>query len=76
MAETIANSERRAALMLFDPFARQEAMEGRLKLSLLRRKPINPESRVASSSRLDVLHQGLDDDLVMLKERPTKGGAP
>jgi len=47
-----------------------------LMLPLLRCKPMNAESLVASSSRLDVLHQGLDDDLVMLKERPAKGGAP
>jgi len=36
-------------------------------------KPMHAESLVASSSRLDILHHGLDDDLVMLKKRPAKG---
>jgi hypothetical protein len=40
----------------------------------LRIKPIHAESLVAASSRLDILRHGLDDDLVMLKERPAKGG--
>ena len=37
-------------------------------------KPIQAQSLVALSSRLDILRHGLDDDLVMLKERPAKGG--
>ena len=32
-------------------------------------KPIHVESLVASSSRLDILRHGLDDDLVMLRKR-------
>jgi len=39
-------------------------------------KPIHAESLVAASSRLDILHHGLDDDLVMLRKLSTKGGAP
>ncbi|MGB7295399.1 MAG: hypothetical protein WBC70_07400 [Candidatus Aminicenantales bacterium] len=39
-------------------------------------KPIQAESLVAASSRLDVLRHGLDDDLVMLRKPSTKGGAP
>jgi len=39
-------------------------------------KPIHAESLVAASSRLDILRHGLDDDLVMLKERLAKGVAP
>jgi len=38
-------------------------------------KPIRAESLMAASSRLDILRHGLDDNLVMLKERPAKGGA-
>lgn len=41
-----------------------------------RLKPMHAESLVASSTRLDILRHGLDEDLVMLKERPAKGGAP
>ena len=37
-------------------------------------KLIHAESLVAASSRLDILRHGLNDDLVMLKERPAKGG--
>jgi len=39
-------------------------------------KPVHAESLVAVSSRLDLLHHGLDDDLVMLRKQTTKGGAP
>ena len=39
-------------------------------------KPIHAETLVAGSSRLDMLRHGLDDDLVMLREPSTKGGAP
>ena len=38
-------------------------------------KPIPAESLVAASSRLDILRHGLDDDLVMLRKPPIKGGA-
>jgi hypothetical protein len=38
-------------------------------------KPVHAESLVAASSRLDILRHGVDDDLVMLKERPSKGCA-
>ena len=38
-------------------------------------KPIQAESLVAASSRLDILRHGLDDDLVMLRKQPAKGGA-
>ena len=38
-------------------------------------KPIYAESLVAASSRLDILRHGLDDDLVMLRKQPAKGGA-
>jgi hypothetical protein len=34
-----------------------------------RLKPVNAESLVAPSSRLDILRHGLDDDLVMLRKR-------
>lgn len=37
-------------------------------------KRIRAESLVSASSGLDILRHGLDDDLVMLKERPAKGG--
>lgn len=39
-------------------------------------KPVDAESLVAASSRLDLLRHGLDDDLVMLRKHTTKGGAP
>ncbi|HSV30681.1 MAG TPA: hypothetical protein VLH40_01485, partial [Atribacteraceae bacterium] len=39
-------------------------------------KPIHAESLVAASSRLDILRHGLDDELVMLRNETTKGGAP
>jgi hypothetical protein len=38
-------------------------------------KMIHAENLVAASSRLDILRHGLDDDLVMLKEQPSKGCA-
>lgn len=38
-------------------------------------KPIHAESLMAASSRLDILRHGLDDDLVMLRKQPAKGGA-
>lgn len=41
-----------------------------------RLKPMHPESLVASSSRLDILRHGLDDDLVMLRRQPINGGTP
>jgi len=41
-----------------------------------RLKPMHPESLVASSSRLDILRHGLDDDLVMLRKQPIDGGTP
>jgi len=40
-----------------------------------RLKPIHAESLLAASSRLDILRHGLDDDLVMLRKQPAKGGA-
>jgi hypothetical protein len=36
--------------------------------------PMRAERLIASASRLDILRHGLDDDLVMLKQRPAKGG--
>jgi hypothetical protein len=39
----------------------------------LQLKPVRAESLVASSTTLDVLRHGLYDDLVTLRERPTKG---
>jgi hypothetical protein len=39
-------------------------------------KPVYAESLVASSSRLDLLRHGLDDNLVMLRKPTSKGGAP
>jgi Arc/MetJ family transcription regulator len=39
-------------------------------------KPVNAESLVTASSRLDHFRHGLDDDLVMLRKQTTKGGAP
>jgi len=39
-----------------------------------RLKRVNAESLIASSSRLDILRHGLDQDLVMLKKRPAKEG--
>lgn len=40
-----------------------------------RLKALHAESLVATSSRLDILRHGLDDDLVMLRKQPAKGGA-
>jgi hypothetical protein len=37
-------------------------------------KPIHAQSLVAVSSRLDILHHWLDDDLIMLRKSPTKEG--
>lgn len=37
-------------------------------------KPIHAERLVAASSRLDILHHGLNEDLVMLRKPPTKEG--
>lgn len=37
-----------------------------------RLRPIHPESLMAASSRLDILHHGLDDDLVMLRKQASK----
>jgi|ADurb_Gel_02_Slu_FD_contig_111_193404_length_2327_multi_3_in_0_out_0_2 hypothetical protein len=40
-------------------------------------KPVHAESLVAASSRLDILHHGLDDDLVMLRKQTNQvGGCP
>jgi hypothetical protein len=39
-------------------------------------KPVRAESLLVGSSKLDLLHYGLDDDLVMLRKQTTKGGAP
>ena len=36
-------------------------------------KPIHAENLVSSSSRLDILRHGLDDDLIMLRKPTTKG---
>jgi len=41
-----------------------------------RLKPIHVESLVATSSRLDFLRHGLNENLVMLRKQTTKGGAP
>ncbi|MDZ4186256.1 MAG: hypothetical protein U1D97_14930 [Desulfuromonadales bacterium] len=38
----------------------------------LRIKPIHAQSLIAMSSRLDMLRHGLDDDLVMLRQSPTR----
>jgi hypothetical protein len=40
-----------------------------------RLKPIHAESLLAASSKIDILRHGLDDDLVMLRKQPAKGGA-
>lgn len=37
-------------------------------------KPIHAERLVAASSRLDILHHGLNEDLVMLRKPPSKEG--
>lgn len=39
-------------------------------------KPIHPESLRAPSSRLDILYHGLDNDLVMLQNQPTRDDTP
>jgi hypothetical protein len=38
-------------------------------------KPIHAEGLVAAPSRLDMIRHGLDEDLIMLRKSPTKGGA-
>lgn len=38
-------------------------------------KPLPAESLAAASSRLEILRHGLDDDLVLLRKRPTQAGA-
>ena len=39
-------------------------------------RPIRAESLLAVSPRIEVLRQGLDDDLVMLRKQPKEGGKP
>ena len=39
-----------------------------------RLKPIHAENLLATSPRIDVLRHGLDDELVMLRPQPVKGG--
>ena len=40
-----------------------------------RLKAMHAESLLAASSKIDILRHGLDDDLVMLRKQPAKGGA-
>lgn len=40
-----------------------------------RLKPMRAESLQAASSNLEIMRHGLDDDLVMLRKQPIKGGA-
>jgi len=39
-------------------------------------KPIQAESIKTTSTRIEILRHGLDDDLIMLRKPTTKGGAP
>jgi len=41
-----------------------------------RLKPMHAEGLLAASPKIDILRHGLDDDLVLLRRQPAKGGPP